>query len=209
MKVTFYRQGHANNSSSSHSLIFKNDIKDISTDEYEEFGWSNFTCADKDAKKNYIFACLRDSYNAHIQLNYENTKDIEYDDIEEFRKSLFTKWINRNFSEFEFDLDTGAYVDHQSAFYFPTYRDKSKGINKEFAKSVIHELLDNNYVFLGGNDNGDADHPLTDSSDRITPFMEVWYFFKERVGMVEFDNKTGEYVMCGPSNIGSLMKIKF
>jgi hypothetical protein len=40
MKITFFREGYANNSSSSHSIIFTNE--ELKTTEYKEFGWDNF-----------------------------------------------------------------------------------------------------------------------------------------------------------------------
>ena len=49
MKIHNVRLGHATNSSSSHSIIF--DPVSKATDDYDDFGWSFFTLASKEAKE--------------------------------------------------------------------------------------------------------------------------------------------------------------
>ena len=212
MKITFYREGHANNSSSSHSLIFTDKFKQIHTDETSEFGWSCFTCGSIEGKKNYILACLRTSFERCVRLQYNYCDDIEYEDTEAFRNKIFIKWVNKHFDEFEFDLkhQKNIYVDHQSEFCFPTYRNTSKGINKEFAKDLIKEILKPQYIFLGGNDNDDSVHPLKESDD-FNEITKIWKSLTDQytLSMTEYDAKTGEYVFGASGQIGSLLKIKF
>lgn len=213
MKITFYREGHANNSSSSHSLIFTENYNQINSDETCEFGWSYFTCGSVEGKKNYILACLRTSFERNIKLQYNYCDDIEYEDMDVFRDMIFVKWVNKHFNEFDFDVKNqkDTYVDHQSVFYFPTYRDISKGINKEFAKDLIKEILKPQYIFLGGNDNDDrGGHSLYDEGD-LNEITKIWKRFTDLyvLSMVEYDAKTGEYVFGAPGGIGSLLKIKF
>ena len=62
MQYTFIRKGFANNSSSSHSIIFAPDAKLF--DEYNgaEFGWDFFTCSSTKAKDLYLLATLYGKY---------------------------------------------------------------------------------------------------------------------------------------------------
>ena len=212
MQITFFRKGHANNSSSSHSLIFATDENKFPNTEDEEFGWDFFTCSSLQAKKNYILCCLRDAFRLSTDIKSSYNADISYDIVDKFQKDFFCSWINKHFSEFEFDLDCldNAYVDHQSVFLFPLYRDKQKGINKKLAKDVIREFLNRNYVVLGGNDNTNETHPLRDEGDENLQFITFWNFCvdKNPLCMAEYDELTGEYVISQPSRHGSLMKIK-
>jgi len=60
MKVHNVRLGFATNSSSSHSIIFAPEMKDV-RDDYdveEGFGWNYFTLASKEAKDDYTTAML-------------------------------------------------------------------------------------------------------------------------------------------------------
>lgn len=64
MKIKFVRNGFANNSSSSHSIIFsKKNIGNMrdDTDGCEGFGWNNFTCASREAKESYLLSMLIDN----------------------------------------------------------------------------------------------------------------------------------------------------
>lgn len=210
MKITFYRQGHANNSSSSHSLIFTSKHQNISTDEEQEFGWHYFTCGTVDGKKNYLLSCLRDSFRRSLKFSYNYLSDVDHSLFTKFEKDVFNTWVDEYFSEFEFNTKLDTYVDHQSVFMFPTYRDASKGINKEFAKDLIRKLLEPGFVFLGGNDNDDRSHSLVDLHEE-NEFVNIWRTFKDAytLSMVEFDVKTGEYVFSAGGNVGSLLKLKF
>jgi hypothetical protein len=212
MKITFFRKGHANNSSSSHSLIFSNDSKSFRNTKSSEFGWDYFTASSLEAKKNYIYCCLEQSFGRSVNISSSYNKDIDYGEVERFRQNCFLTWLNVHFSEFEFECpEENSYVDHQSVFYFPTYRDKTKGINKQLAKSVIKEFLRPEYVVLGGNDNDDRSHPLADSSDTDIQFIKFWKFCVDapELNKAEYDDKTEEFVVSLGGRNGSLMKIKF
>lgn len=213
MKITFYRKGHANNSSSSHSLVFTNEFKTIGNTEDSEFGWDFFTVSSLESKKNYILCCLRDSFFASIDLRWNCNADISYKMFEEFKENLFKSWINVYFSDFKFDLNIidDSCVDHQSVFMFPTYRDKQRGINKELANSVIKEFLRSEYIVLGGNDNHDRSHHLSDLRESQTEFIKFWRFCIDtyKLNKAEYDIKTSEYVVSKDGYDGSLIKIKF
>jgi hypothetical protein len=210
IEVTFYRRGHANNSSSTHSLITVDEINNIKTDEYKDFGWNHFTAANRGAKFNYLTLCL---YNSWINLS----SGFEHPNVgySEYNKFMINQFLNKLKSYFDFDYQklgevlTEGSVDHQSVFCFPCYRNKDAGINWPFACDVYKEILENNYVFLGGNDNADIDHPLKDmdNSQKIF-FKEMWRNLTDTYGNIlcEKDHKTGEWII---SKSGCLLKVKF
>lgn len=215
MKITFLRRGHANNSSSSHSLIFVDDISQIRNNATTEFGWSLFTCSSVDAKKNYLLACLKRSYEMATNITCNYCDDIKYDSLQKMKDTLFAEWVTLHFSDVKFDLSviSEVTVDHQSQFIFPLYRNKQRGINKELARTVIEEVVENNYVLLGGNDNSGDVHPLKDLDRPANEdFHTFWVFCKDvsPSHMAEYDNKTGEFVVAGDNYMGrSLMKVRF
>ena len=61
MKLKSIRNGFANNSSSSHSIIFMGDEGDFSnqdTEEGDNFGWQYFTAVNQKSKREYLFSTL-------------------------------------------------------------------------------------------------------------------------------------------------------
>lgn len=207
MKITFWREGSANNSSSSHSIIFTK--KELGTTETSEFGWDFFTAADKESKLNYAVISLYSDW--HTDNSIYGCKNISYSDIDEFRQTQFKRWFSDNFVKFHVEIDNwndifDGYVDHQSAFTFPRYRDLSKGINTEFAKAWINELLKDEYKVLGGNDNTDEVHPNKFDGE-INDFIRCYDMFCEsdRDTIAVFDESTDEWVISSKSG---LFKIK-
>lgn len=205
MKITFWREGSANNSSSSHSIIFSN--KELRTTESSEFGWHFFTAADKESKLNYAVTSLLANWLADNSIY--GCKNISYSDIDEFRQTQFKRWFSENFSEFSIDYWNeifDGYVDHQSTFTFPRYRDLGKGINAEFAKAWINELLRDEYKVLGGNDNTDKAHPNKFDGE-INDFIRCYDMFCESDNdtIAVFDELTDEWVISSKSG---LFKIK-
>lgn len=57
MKIKSIRYGFANNSSSSHSIVFLGDYK-ANDEDLGDFGWNFFTAASEESKKNYLLATL-------------------------------------------------------------------------------------------------------------------------------------------------------
>jgi hypothetical protein len=213
MKINFFRIGHANNSSSSHSLIFTSNPETFYNTENTHFGWDLFTCSNIEAKKNYIYACLKTSYRRVLNITYNYSDDISYEDVEFFIDKMFHKWIDQHFSEFKFDTSNtdDIIVDHQSEIIFPIHRNEKKGINKQLAKSIINEFLKPNYIVLGGNDNDDTSHPGVDKNenDKLKlPLITLWYMCKDvyQLPMAEYDENTNEYVISNGKS-GSLLKI--
>lgn len=205
MKITFWREGSANNSSSSHSIIFTK--TKLGTTEWTEFGWDFFTAADKESKLNYAVISLLSDWNMDNPISH--CKNISYKEINEFYHTQFKQWFSENFSEFHIDYWNqifDGYVDHQSAFTFPRYRDLSKGINVEFAKSWINELLRDEYKVLGGNDNTDEVHSNKFDGE-INDFIRCYDMFCESDAdtIAVFDELTNEWVISSKSG---LFKIK-
>lgn len=217
MKIHFYRQGFANNSSSQHNIIFTRSAPSLVTDEDNEFGWDHFTCASKDGKLNYMLICLYRSYRMLSGVQ-EYSSIIDQKVVTAFIEANFKMWVSANFpilkdkvGDFSSDYDWG-YVDHQSEFTFPCHRKKEKFINIDFANSFIRELVMEDYVILGGNDNTEERHPKESLDEEDQNLIgTVYRFFRERHPQEIFcekDEKLGDYVISNLSR-GDLMRISF
>src|SRR5574343_798493 len=138
MKLHNLRFGFANNSSSSHSLIFVDDPNLYSDrDANGEYGWNDFLLVSKEEKARYLGTML-----------YNQIKDMIPDDI---AKILFKKYLNAR------RPDDGHYIDHQSNYVIP--RDYRTGfINFEFFNEFVKYVLNKNIIITGGNDNDDNDN---------------------------------------------------
>lgn len=217
MKITFYRKGYANNSSSSHSLIFTGDKGLSSSNANGEYGWNYFTCADKRSKINYMLITL---FNNFSRYSPESKGYITWEDIKELTALAFIKFVRTNFPILEKELAIGnwreGYVDHQSLIGLPIYRNKDewnqKIINVEFCNALINEIVNKDYAILGGNDNGGDSHPdknchiANEDTDEMIRFL---YGITDQYHcpLCERDNKTGEFVLSKFS--GDIMKVKF
>jgi len=141
------RLGFANNSSSSHSIVFlKNPSRasDNDSDGYE-FGWNFFTAVSKRSKENYLIATV----GAQLKdLVGESTARI-----------ILSHLLNRP----ENDMDLDGYVDHQSCLVIPQDF-HGNSIDVEYLKELREVLLRDDVAVLGGNDNEDIAHPLLDDS---------------------------------------------
>lgn len=222
MKITFYRQGYANNSSSSHSLIFTREDESKRSDESYEFGWRHFTCSAREDKLNYLYICLHESWFSLFR--YQNIADNVIDnnlkeDYEDISWNLFIHkyfpifYETKKYIKFHYEEERYSYVDHQSVFTFPCYRDVDKGINIEFANDFINEVVNKNYVILGGNDNEeDNGHKLkyldTSEHDDVKLLYRCLAEHSPKDIICVKDDKTGEYVISLLKN-GNLMKVKF
>lgn len=213
MKITFFRQGHANNSSSSHSIIYtKDDISDKS-DEASDFGWQLFTCSSKEHKQAYCQTALYESFQQILNLSY-NYDVVGYGNniISEITWNLYTTW----YREQGFDKILGepildeSYIDHDSIPTFPSDRHK-KILNAEFARRFCEELVNNNYAILGGNDNDNEVHSLQDlDTDLKSDFKVLWKHIHEAHPLeliCQQDKLTGEFVISEAAS-GNLIKIE-
>lgn len=137
MRIHNVRLGLATNSSSSHSVIFRDGIKDESPDSDGGYGWENFTLASRNAKARYLGVALRD------QLARMTSPEIA--------ATVVKAWLG-------VESHNGDYIDHESHFGFPLDW-SGLGVDKKFFDAFAARLLDSNAAILGGNDNEDP-HPL-------------------------------------------------
>jgi hypothetical protein len=170
MQLFNVRYGLATNSSSSHSLIFKEGMTDRGVG--GEFGWDNFVLASPLAKRHY----------AALTLMYSLCSDGM--DFEKARL-IIIDWTS-------VDISKSDYIDHQSVMRLPcTYNTNST--DHEFFNAFQAFLLKNNLAILGGNDNeesrwkpeGDFELPLpTDLSYRYVcrRDRDYWSIFSPETG---------------------------
>lgn len=220
MNITFYRRGFACNSSSSHSLIWMSKLPH-NTEELE-FGWQNFTCSDPEAKKNYLASCLYTSWNRVVQLSCQYDSHIDYRELRSFAYASFLSWIRLEFPYLAMAVERthepgsefSSYVDHQSEIAFPCYR-RFRKLNLEFLRMFVPQVVEQNFVILGGNDNrdpGKGEHPLR-NKDVANEGETVKLLYRELRDkdssqvMAELDEKTGEFVIS-IARTGSIMRVK-
>lgn len=143
MKIHNIRLGLAMNSSSTHSLIFLDELVSDRDVGDREFGWNFFTAASEEAKKDYVALTV-----------YSNLARIYPNDIAfAIVKELFGYDLEKD------EYGVAGYVDHQSEIALPRSWDE-KTLNKEFIEDFQKYILQDNLVILGGNDNEDIEHPL-------------------------------------------------
>jgi len=129
------RMGFANNSSSSHSFIYANNIKN----EFycSDFGWENFTLSTPELKMSYLASLI---------------------------KSDISKQLGDQVSDFIIEKIIGVKatrcIDHQSLRSFPHSYNSNK-IDLDFIEDMKRHLMRDDVVILGGNDN-DEPHHLSD-----------------------------------------------
>ena len=147
MKIYNVRLGKAMNSSSTHSLIFLDQLAGKATDNRvgdKEFGWDFFTAASKEAKTDYLAMTI------YANLNRIYPHDVAFA-------------VTKEIFGFELEQDSygvSGYVDHQSEIALPRNWDE-KNLNKQFIEEFQAYLIENeDLVILGGNDNTDSVHPL-------------------------------------------------
>jgi hypothetical protein len=133
------RLGFATNSSSTHSLLLLRKggkLADVDV-EAQDFGWSHFTAASRQAKGAYLAQLIR---HAMRKLVNDETAIM----------------IARSLTGITASSD--GYIDHQSAFELPFSRD-GQGLDLVFLKEFSAFLLRQDLAIFGGNDNDDVSHP--------------------------------------------------
>ena len=221
MQITFYRHGFACNSSSTHSLTWLREKPD--NDESAEFGWDCFTCSDQEAKKVYFGEALFCSWTKLVNLSFTYGSHLLSDDVARFRKDMFVGWlaeecpylldsfVSARPNEGKEEWARDVYIDHQSVMAFPRYRIKPL-LNTEFFNMFIPQVVEGNFVILGGNDNDDSVHPLlredvTEEGKSIKLLYNTLQDQSSDEVMAEFDEKTGEFVIS-ISRHGTLLRVK-
>lgn len=143
MKIHNVRLGFANNSSSSHSIVFLPHARDSPSESgADSFGWDAFTLASDDAKRHYLHAILRHSLTPGLGAQHAV---IIANELAGVRMT-----------------ESAAYgIDHQSQWMLPVQWSGS-GVDLEFFDAFKEHLMREDVVVLGGNDNIDGRHPCDD-----------------------------------------------
>jgi hypothetical protein len=169
MQIFNVRLGLATNSSSSHSLIFINDMEVRDFSGYRrhiidgtvqeigktDFGWNHFTLASAEAKMRYLAVLLRDRLTSNLPYNIS--------------AMVIREWLSEDAANSTIgDHIDDSHIDHQSWFFLPS----EFGTNipdEQFFKELKDYFLQENLVILGGNDNDDVAHPYDDGTSFQLP----------------------------------------
>lgn len=150
MRISSVRLGHANNSSSTHSILLNCRLPERSSNAGPfEYGWDWFHLKNRDDKARYMAALL------YSQLQMEMADE---------HAGIVAKELT-GFNPAERDY---AYVDHQSVPAFPYRLGRgSKKLHHGFLKDFVAFVRDNPRVSIrGGNDN-DSDPERLDIGDSV------------------------------------------
>lgn len=140
MKISSIRLGHANNSSSTHSILINSNYgrKDSDSGDFQ-YGWDWFHLKTKEEKSKYLATLL---YNALT------------DGMSEEHAGIIAKELTGHNPK-EAAPDGYAYVDHQSVICFPR-KYATEHPNHDFLKEFVAYVRDNPKITIrGGNDNSD------------------------------------------------------
>ena len=185
MQIHNIRLGFATNSSSSHSLIFLNNI----ADDYNNgsFGWDNFTLSNQSSKRKYLASIL---YN---NISRITTKSIAM--------AVVNEWIGTKITLDGYG-DNVNYIDHQSMICLP-FEFGTSYPDALFIQHLKEYLLQDNLVILGGNDNED-DHPLANGDQFLFPLPYDY----ESNQVCRYDTKYGFWTIFNKNN-GSKIRFSF
>lgn len=154
------RLGHANNSSSSHSIVilptYLAQTKEVpSGDGEKQYGWDNFVLVTPVEKMNYFKLLVRGALRSSFG----------HETVEYIVQNLSKK-------EEEEEKEGYSYIDHQSEFTFPIRAGSwGRELDIQFIREFEAFLCRADVAILGGNDNEEK-HPLTDATVRM-PFMSL------------------------------------
>lgn len=206
MKINFLRLGFANNSSSSHSIIFTNTkLKDYQAN--GDYGWNRFTLRTREAKAGYLMACFRDTFTTFLSKK-ECNKDIDSDQLNVYFNNFIKKRpaLNEIAKISEVDINECG-VDHQSVIYFPLHRLSSRGINLSLAVKLMREIIDKPYAILGGNDNDREVHFARNYDEKYGENVKILLkFLRETPTLSAYDEKTDEFIISS-KEAGNIIKI--
>lgn len=197
LKILNVRLGLANNSSSSHSLVFlpgPGRDKDVSD---QEFGWNFFTAASRQAKTDYL------AYLLYYSLKQVTTKELA--------QNITKTWAGANIFDGENSLetwedDTIGHINHQSRYDLPSSWD-GKGLDKEFFMALKEFILQPDLAILGGNDNVKENHPLAGRHSFKLPLPQDQSNFSKT--MVARYDRSGDYWVLFDRDNGSKFRIQF
>ncbi len=238
MKIKFIRMGFANNSSSSHSIIFTKNINQLNSDP-GEFGWDYFTCADSYSKQKYLFATLAANIRhstTNIQYDIDRKYNAEYGanptgyktdkfvldvgfvpDSPRYFKKVFDRIVKSlglhlAFPNYE-DLMNDAISDEW--FNYPDHqsqiffpKDVNGKIHMGFANDFIKYLLENNFAILGGNDNDGKTHKYSNLNEGHELIAFVRQITDTDSAQVVYDGQNQDYIIQNKES-GHIYRVSF
>ena len=184
MKIHNIRLGFANNSSSSHSIVFLKggDIGEVESSDTSSFGWEPFTLISPERKRFYLNEIVKSS-------------------LREDLGPVYSKMVADQLTGVVSDND-GYGIDHQSEWVLP-HAWSGVGIDLEFFEDYKNHILQGNVAILGGNDN-DGDHPDNHLPD--SPANRL-YTETSNKGMVA--RKDGKYWTIFSREGGAKIRLSF
>lgn len=185
MRILNARLGHANNSSSSHSMIVvsRDEAARISEDDTGDYGWSNFTLTEASSKLDYLATAIWQ------QLFSQSGSEITSLVIVRELLNLPEGWSPVNM------------IDHQSTFELPAGADGSL-VDAGFARAFAEWIQSPEVIILGGNDNSDG-HPLAREQDAL-PFGRE----SRNPHVARFDERSGSWTLFNPDT-GAKLRMSF
>ena len=161
--VKSVRVGHANNSSSSHSIILlkKEDYDstaDIESNDTYNFGWDEFVLKSESEKNIYLSAIIKEVIDRLVESTWDEDPESILNKVKAF---VALNYDIHNLNEYFAPLDIerafleNASVDHQSKLY-EIPNDEKGNPNFEFLRDICKAILKENFVIVGGNDNSDS-----------------------------------------------------
>lgn len=179
MKTIYTRFGHANNSSSSHSIVFLDrEVADGNVEDYR-YHWDFFTLGSRIEKERYLFSQLYVNAERMVSDTHSASKLMDYKESQKAQEIILKNWfMNRKHEisavfahadtfykdifeqeDYEDDWRSTPSVDHQSVMHIPTNAE-TKRLDLGFFLEFCQEVLKPGYAILGGNDNSDYNHDL-------------------------------------------------
>lgn len=189
MKVSSIRLGHANNSSSSHSILINSTTTNVPPRRDGFFGRDWFHLREKKDKRLYLAAQIFN--NLPETLNIADRLAIICDILSITKADL---------PVVEEDYDLG--VDHQSAFFLPVIRgeyQKKQSLDREFIADLDEFLCRDKVTIFGGND--ESESPPHDGEIRDMPFTDCGGQFVAR--------KDGDWWVLYNRETGAKVRISF
>lgn len=193
MHISSARLGHANNSSSTHSILLNSKSAPRASEHGEfEFGWDWFHIKDHDGKARYLSALV------YTTLRH----DMADDHAAVVAKDL--TGFNPIRDRIEGGRDDNAYVDHQSVNAFPLSFGAEK-YDPEFMRDFVTYVRDNPKVSIrGGNDNCEEGDNWVEGEDHAVNALP------RDCGKVKlFARKDGQWWVLYNKDSGAKVRVSF
>lgn len=171
------REGFATNSSSTHSLVRwagARPTPESGDDPGGGYGWDWFLLTRPEVKQHYLQTALFEQLSNEL-------------DPEEAAKVIHEVWPEKTAEEHRRSLE-GAYIDHDSRFYFPTQWD-GKTVDLDFVRAIKDLFNRTDIAVYGGNDN-DSDPGIDEGWKTINRTDSLF-----SGGIVRKDNKYGYWTI--------------